>query len=131
MPSVLIEVRRQYTREQEVSLIEAVHAALVDAFKITPGDRNVRLVVHEPHRFACPRHCEKPDAYTFVSVEAFAGRSLDAKRALYSGIVAALEPFGIPKNHVLIVVHDVPRENWGIRGGQAACDVDLGFKVDV
>ena len=22
-------------------------------------------------------------------------------------------------------------ENWGIRGGQAACDVELGFKIDV
>ena len=130
MPSVLIEVRKQYTREQEAGLIEAVHAALVNAFKIKPGDRNVRLVVHEPHRFACPP-CEQPDAYTFVPIEAFAGRSLDAKRSLYSGIVAALEPFSIPKNHVLIVVHDVPREDWGIRGGQAACDVDLGFKVDV
>src|SRR5262252_3299332 len=63
MPTVLIEVRRQYTREQELGLIEAVHAALVDAFKINPGDRNVRLVVHEPHRFACPRACEKPDAF--------------------------------------------------------------------
>jgi hypothetical protein len=35
--------------------MEAVHAALRHAFKILPGDRNVRLVAHEPHRFACPR----------------------------------------------------------------------------
>jgi hypothetical protein len=38
---------------------------------------------------------------------------------------------GIPRDHVMIVLHEVPRENWGIRGGQAACDVDLGFKVGV
>jgi hypothetical protein len=30
----------------------AVHDALQDAFEILPGDRNVRLQVHEPHRFA-------------------------------------------------------------------------------
>ena len=53
------------------------------------------------------------------------------KRNLYRAIVANLEPFGIPKNHVKIVLREQPRENWGIRGGQAACDVDLGFKVDV
>jgi len=29
------------------------------------------------------------------------------------------------------MVNDLPMENWGIRGGQAACDVDLGFKIDV
>jgi phenylpyruvate tautomerase PptA (4-oxalocrotonate tautomerase family) len=131
MPTVLIEVRKQYTPEQEMGLIEAVHAALRDAFKIKPGDRDVRLIVHEPHRFACPPACEKPEAFTLVGIDAFAGRSVDAKRNLYRAIVANLEPFGIPKNHVKIVLREQPRENWGIRGGQAACDVDLGFKVDV
>ena len=131
MPAVLIEVRRQYTREQEVGIIDAVHAALVDAFKIKPGDRDVRLVVHEPHRFAYPPACEKPEAFTLIGIDAFAGRSLDAKRNLYRAIVTNLEALGIPKNHVKILLRESPRENWGIRGGQAACDVDLGFEVDV
>jgi phenylpyruvate tautomerase PptA (4-oxalocrotonate tautomerase family) len=131
MPRVLIEVRRAYSPEQERGLIEAVHAALCEGFKIPPGDRNVRLVVHAPHRFAVPPSRERPDAVTSVTIEAFAGRSLDAKRQLYRAIVANLEPFGIPKDHVQIVLHEIPRENWGLRGGQAACDVDLGFKVDV
>ena len=131
MPTVLIEVRKPYTTEQEMGLMEAVHAALREAFKIKPGDRDVRLIVHEPHRFACPPACEKPEAFTLVGIDAFAGRSVDAKRNLYRAIVANLEPFGIPKNHVKIVLREQPRENWGIRGGQAGCDVDLGFKVDV
>jgi len=131
MPTVLIEVRKQYTREQEIALVEAVHAALVEGFKIKPGDRDVRLIVHEPHRFAYPPACEKPEAFTLIGIDAFAGRSVDAKRNLYRAIVANLEPFGIPKNHVKIVLREQPRENWGIRGGQAGCDVDLGFKVDV
>jgi len=111
--------------------MEAVHTALVDAFKIKPGDRDIRLVVHEPHRFACPPACEKPEAFTLIGIDAFAGRSLDAKRNLYQAIVANLGPFGIPRNHVKIVLREHARENWGIRGGQAACDVDLGFEVDV
>jgi phenylpyruvate tautomerase PptA (4-oxalocrotonate tautomerase family) len=131
MPSVLIEVRKRYTQEQETGLIEAVHGALVEAFKIKSGDRNVRLAVHEPHRFACPPACEQPDLYTHITIDAFTGRSLDAKRNLYRAIVTNLEALGIPKNHVKILLRESPRENWGIRGGQAACDVDLGFKVDV
>ncbi|WP_229632138.1 tautomerase family protein [Pseudoduganella violaceinigra] len=131
MPSVLIEVRRQYTQEQEVALMDAVHQALRDAFKILPGDRNVRLLVHEPHRFACPPDRERPEFYTHVSIDAFAGRSLDAKRNLYKAIVDYLEPFGIPRNHVKILLREISSENWGIRGGQAGCDVALGFKVDV
>jgi hypothetical protein len=32
---------------------------------------------------------------------------------------------------VSITLKEIPTENWGIRGGQAACDVDLGFDVHV
>ena len=131
MPSVLIEVRRTYAQEQETALMEAVHAALREAFRILPGDRNVRLMAHAPHRFACPPHLAEPELYTHVSIDAFAGRSLDAKRALYLSIVENLGAIGIPKDHVKILLRELPRENWGIRGGQSAIDVELGFKVDV
>ncbi len=131
MPSVLIEVRRQYGQADEIALMEAVHKALRDTFRILPGDRNVRLVVHEPHRFACPPDRDKPAYYTHISIDAFSGRSLDAKRNLYKAIVSNLEPFGIPQNHVKIMLREIPKENWGIRGGQAGCDVELGFKIEV
>lgn len=131
MPSTLIEIRRQVSAETEGAIIEAVHTALLEAFKIPAHDRNVRLVVHQPHRFAASPSLTQPELFTCVTIDAFTGRSLDAKRALYSGIVANLEPLGIPKDHVRIVLHEVPRENWGVRGGQAASDVELGFKVDV
>lgn len=131
VPRVELEIRRKISAEDEVALIEAVHAALRDTFKIPAHDRNVRLLVHEPHRFACPPDRARPDLYTQVSIDAFTGRSLDAKRALYRAIVANLERLGIPGDHVNILLREYPRENWGIRGGQAACDVTLGFKVDV
>jgi len=131
MPSVLIEVRRLYSVEQELALMEAVHAALREAFKIVPGDKNVRLLVHEPHRFACPPDRKQPELYTHISIDAFAGRSVEAKRNLYKAIVENLEKLGIPKDHVKILLREIARENWGIRGGQAGCDVELGFKVEV
>lgn len=131
MPSVLIEVRQQYLTEIEEEIMEAVHAALREAFKILPGDRNVRLLVHEPHRFQCPPDREKPEYYTHISIDCFSGRSIDAKRLLYKAIVNNLAVFGIPGDHIKIMLREITAENWGIRGGQAACDVDLGFKVDV
>ena len=131
MPHVLIETRREYPPAEEVALIDAVHGALQRAFRIPPGDRHVRLLAHAPHRFAVPPDKAQPDRFTQVSVDAFAGRSVDAKRALYREIVESLEPLGIPRDHVSVLVRDIPRENWGIRGGVAACDVDLGFEVNV
>jgi hypothetical protein len=131
MPSVLIEVRQQYSVETELEIMEAVHAALRNAFKIMPSDRNIRLIVHEAHRFQCPPEKAKPECYTLISIDAFLGRSLDAKRQLYKTIVHNLEPIGIPKDHVKIMLRELPSENFGVRGGQAACDVNLGFKIDV
>ena len=131
MPSALIEVRQEYSRKVEQGIMEAVHFALRESFKIKSGDRNVRLLVHKPHRFECPPEREKPEFYTHISIDCFTGRSLEAKRHLYKNIVNKLEKFGIPNDHVKIMLREISAENWGIRGGQAACDVDLGFKVNV
>ena len=131
MPHVLIETRREYSQAEEVELIDAVHGALQRAFRIPPEDRHVRLLAHRPHRFAVPPGTAQPDRFTLVSIDAFAGRSLEAKRDLYRQIVESLEPLGIPSDHVSIVVRDLPQESWGIRGGLAACDVELGFDVNV
>ena len=131
MPTATIEVRRRWSEAEEVAIIDAVHAALVAAFRIPPEDRNVRLVVHEPHRFACSPRLSRPELFTLVSIDCFAGRSVDAKRELYRQVVDRLGVVGVPRDHVLITLRESDAENWGVRGGQAACDVDLGFDVHV
>lgn len=131
MPSVLIEVKKQYSIEEEIAIMDAVHNALVAAFKIKPGDRHVRLIAHEPHRFACPPDRVTPEYSTLISIDCLAGRSLDAKRTLYKTIVNNLELVGIPKDHTKILLREIELQNWGLYGGQAGCDIDLGFKIDV
>lgn len=132
MPAVCIEIRQKYTVEQEIDLINAVHTALVTAFKIPNDDRDLRLVVHAPHRFQCPPNKSHPEYFTLISIDCFAGRSLDAKRNLYRCIVENIVALGlVPADHIKIILREIPVENWGIRGGQAACDVNLGFEVKV
>ncbi|MEH3139908.1 MAG: tautomerase family protein [Mycobacterium kyogaense] len=131
MPSTVIDVRRRYCADDEIAIIDAVHEALVVAFQIPRADKHVRLISHEPHRFAHNPNLAQPELYTFVAVDCFAGRSVQAKRSLYREIVNRLSALGIPADHVTIVVRESALENWGIRGGQAACDVDLGFDVTV
>ncbi|OYT93824.1 MAG: tautomerase family protein [Burkholderiales bacterium PBB3] len=131
MPSTLVEVRRPYPPEQQACIVEAVHAALVEGFKIPSEDRCVRLVTYEPHLFICSPKLDQPERYTVVTVTAFSGRSLDAKRNLYRAIVERLDTLGIPPNHVKIILNEVPQDNWGLRGGKPASEVELGFTVDV
>ena len=131
MPSVLIEIRKNYSKSEEIALMDALHGALVDSFKIKPTDKTIRLIVHEPHRFAHPPTLTQPEFFTHITINAFTGRTLEAKRNLYQAIVARLGAFGIPPDHILILLQESPLENWGVRGGQAACDIDLGFKVEI
>jgi hypothetical protein len=61
----------------------------------------------------------------------FVGRSIEAKRMLYKAMVRTLLPFGIPAQDIKIVLVEVPLENVGIRGGQAASDIELSYEVRV
>jgi hypothetical protein len=131
MPSATIEVRRTYTQEEETGLLETVHASIVAAFKVSPVFRNVTLLVHAPHRFLGRTDCPDPDRLTNVSIFVLPGRSLEAKRRLYQDLVGRLETFGIPRACVLVRLHELPPENVAVRGGQAVCDIELGYRVDV
>ncbi len=129
MPSTLISVRRQWPAAARRALIDAVHAALVEGLKIPEHDRCLRLQVFAADDFAVMPSCS--EHYTLVEVDLFPGRSLEAKRACYQAMVRRLAALGIPAQDVRVVLREVPADNWGIRGGQAASDVDLGFKVNV
>ena len=129
MPNVTIEVRKRYAKEQEEEIIRAVHAALMEGIRTPEWDRTIRLVVHEPHRFAAPPG--KDERYTLVDIDLFPGRSLEAKKALYRAIVNNLGAFGIPADHIKVLLRESGAENWGVRGGVPASEINLGFKVDV
>jgi phenylpyruvate tautomerase PptA (4-oxalocrotonate tautomerase family) len=130
VPHVNIEVRTARSPEQEIAIMDAVHAALVEAFKIPPGDKHVRLTVHEPHRMTAPPKLAQPELTTLVAIDCIEGRSLDAKRRLYAEITDRLGALGIPADHVSIVIRDSPLMNWGIRGLPGS-EVELSFNVNV
>ena len=129
MPLVKLTTRKQRTRSEKDALILGVHQALVDAFHIPKDDCFCRIETMDPPDFIVPPG--KSDAFVLVEISAFAGRSLEAKRSLYAGIVANLEKCGITPADIFITLTEMPLENWGIRGGVPASDIQLGFKIDV
>jgi len=129
MPLVRIETRRWLTPETKLQLFDAVHAALVGAFKIPNDDRAQRLLEYAPEDFEIPPG--KGPRFTIIVVSAFAGRSLDAKRNLYRELVARLSQLGIPPKDVFVLLEEQPLDNWGIKGGVPASEAKLGFEVKV
>lgn len=128
MPIVHVHVRAGRPPGERKAILDGVHAALVEAFRIPAHDRTQLLHEHAPECFESAHG----GSFTLVEVTAFPGRSAEAKRRLYAALVRNLEAApGIPPAAVMIVVHEPALESWGIRGGRAATDVELGFRVDV
>jgi phenylpyruvate tautomerase PptA (4-oxalocrotonate tautomerase family) len=129
MPLVRIEILEGRSVEERRQLFEAIHEALVEAFEIPDDDRIQRIVEHERANFAMPPGSS--DRYTLIEITAFPGRSRTAKAVLYESIVRRLRELEIGTNDVSIVVHEPPMENWGVRGGRPADEVDLGYRLDL
>jgi phenylpyruvate tautomerase PptA (4-oxalocrotonate tautomerase family) len=130
VPLVKISLRKGRSPGYKRALLEGVHAALVEAFLIPDHDRHQQLYELDEDNFEIP--AAKSEQFVVVEIIAFQGRSLEAKRKLYAAIVRNFsESPGIYGNEVMIILHEPPQENWGIRGGMPASEVDIGFKVDV
>jgi len=128
MPIAKIEVCRARPAHEVEALIEAVYQAQREALKVPEDDRQIRYIEHKPEHFAIPP--SKTCDYTFVEILIFPGRSLEAKRNLYRGIVQRFGKLGIAPTDILIALQEPPMENWGVRG-LPATEVDLGFSLDV
>jgi len=130
MPLVKISLRRGRSPEYRRAILDGVHAALVEAYRIPDSDRHQQLYELDAEDFEIPS--KNSDRSVVVEIIAFPGRSREAKKSLFSAIVRNLgRSPGIDGNDILIIVQEPPMGNWGIRGGKPADDVDLGFRVDV
>ena len=55
-----------------------------------------------------------------VIVVMWEGRTSEQKEKLIKGITRAFEEIGVKAEWLNIIIHDVPKTNWGIRGEQAS-----------
>ncbi len=129
MPLVRLSRRAGRPATENKSLLDAVHDALVEAFKIPQKDRHQQLIELDAAHFEIP--ADRGDAFTVVEITAYAGRSVDAKRAFYQALARRFELVGIAPRDLFVVINDPPLENWSPRNGESAADVKPSFKLDV
>jgi phenylpyruvate tautomerase PptA (4-oxalocrotonate tautomerase family) len=129
MPIVTISMRKGRTKQEKRKILDAVHDALVTAFKIPDTDRTQKIIEFTEENFEVPEG--KTAKYTLVEIAVFPGRSREAKKELYRLIVEKLGALGVPANDVFILLNEQPLDNWGIRGGQMASEVCLGYDLKV
>jgi phenylpyruvate tautomerase PptA (4-oxalocrotonate tautomerase family) len=128
MPSTRIATG-EWAKGRELEIIAAVQASLNTSLKVPDWDRDIVLDLYGDKRRIVP--IGRSERYTRVEIEMFSGRSIEAKRALYGSVVQNLVALGVPATEIKIILLEVPAQNWGLRGGLPASEIDLGFKVDV
>lgn len=130
MPIVKISILKGKSDNYKKAILDGVHDALVDTIKIPDYDRFQRLYEIENNNFEYPQN--KTNNVTIIEITLFKGRSFKAKKALYNAIInnLALNP-GINGNDITIILLEPPLENWGIKGGKPANEVDIGFNIKV
>ena len=55
-----------------------------------------------------------------VIVETWSGKTDELKAKLIKGITKAFEDVGVKPESLQIIIHDVPKSNWGMCGEQAS-----------
>lgn len=54
-----------------------------------------------------------------IDVHMWSGRTPEQKRRIIRGITAVFVEEGVPADAVTVILHDVPRGNWGTAGKAA------------
>jgi phenylpyruvate tautomerase PptA (4-oxalocrotonate tautomerase family) len=130
MPLVKIEILEGKPQEHKKAILDGVHQALVDTLMIPDSDRFQRLYELPLSDFEFPP--DRSENVTIIEITMFKGRTLETKTALYQAIVDNLENKpGITGFDVMIILLEPPLENWGVRGGKPASEIDFGFKIDI
>lgn len=129
MPDVLVELGAGGSQATGSKFLDAIHRAIVETLHTPEDGKVLRLVEHPAERFAIPGSAG--ERYTHIEITMFAGRTLATKRSLYQTIVRNLEPFGVSPKDVKIILIEVSADSVGMRGGIAACDLEIGYEIRV
>lgn len=129
MPLVKISIRKGRSDSEKKVLLDGIHNALVDAFEIPERDRVQRLDEYSENEFEIPN--DRTDKFTIIEITILPGRSFDAKKKLYQLIFSHLKTLGYNDNDAVVVLHEPELNNWGVRGGLPASEIDLGFNLKV
>jgi phenylpyruvate tautomerase PptA (4-oxalocrotonate tautomerase family) len=122
MPLVNLTVRKPKTAEFKDTVLDAIHAALVEA---GAHENDVFHRVHELAEEDFRFHPAFPDVKTkrtedFLLVEILlgTGRSVRLKKQILAGIAERLSAAGMDPENLMVVFQDVPWENWSPAGGR-------------
>ncbi len=122
MPLVRVSLREGKSASYLAAIGESVHGAMVETINVPPDDRFQIFTEHSPEALVYdPGYLgiKRSDDLVVMQITLNAGRTLEAKRALYRALAERLakDP-GLRKEDVLVNLVEVPKENWSFGNGE-------------
>jgi 4-oxalocrotonate tautomerase len=123
MPLVRIALRKGTTPEFRRKLSDSVHRAMVEAIKVPEQDKfqvitehDAESLIYDPSYLGISR----TDGVVLIQITLNAGRTVEARKALYARIAALLrESPGVRPEDVVVSLVEVAKENWSFGNGIA------------
>ncbi len=123
MPLVRIALRKGKSPEFRRAVSDGVHRAMVEAIKVPEQDKFQIVTEHdEAGLIYDPSYLgiSRTDGVILIQITLNAGRTLEAKKALYARIAQFLrEVPGVRPEDVFVSLVEVPKENWSFGNGIA------------
>jgi phenylpyruvate tautomerase PptA (4-oxalocrotonate tautomerase family) len=99
----------------KVGLSDIIHSCLQEAIGTPENKRFQRFFPLEPDNFYYP--ADRSAQYTIIEIVMFEGRSVAAKKKLTRLLFERIhQQLGIAIADIEIVMFELPKHNWGIRG---------------
>lgn len=114
MPQVKIYGVRERIRSFRETLSDIIHQCLVEALGIPEETRYQRFFGLKKDDFLFPE--DRSSHYTIIEIMMIEGYPEETKKNLIRLLYERTAAFGFDANDLEIVLIDVPRSNWGIRG---------------
>ncbi len=121
-------ITTNFLLEDEKEFIDSFQEVMMNVLKIPEDDRQI-VLEQKTKGFYQPTNSS--GKYIIIEIKMFAGRSLNAKKKLFKELFALANSLGVVDSNMNVILEDIEKENWGIRGGQPASEVDLGFNTNV
>jgi len=127
MPTVKIELEKGRDYQTLIKMRDLVMDAVAESLQLPSNDRNIRILEYPPGLFLM-----KPPYEMLIEISMFQGRTKETKKKIFQTIIGNLEKDRlVDKEKVLITLNEQPMENWGVRGGIPADELDLGFRINI
>ncbi len=123
MPFSQISLQKGTTQEFRSTLMEEVYLAMREAIAIPEDDRFATITELEPGNFNNSGNyagVERSENIVFILITLNAGRSVEAKKALYAAIARRLhDELGVRPEDVVVNLVEVAAEDWSLGNGIA------------